>query len=96
MVHGHPPRAEQAIGARKDRIQDHISGEGGRGPDIAGVAGHSGGVTVLYQWLQRAALQRETRDRRVDGGPHEHLTSRGDNSPKWTEIEFCNQPVYLL
>jgi DNA replication licensing factor MCM4 len=27
---------------------------------------------------------------------YEHLTSRGDDSPKWTEIEYCNQPVYLL
>ena len=27
---------------------------------------------------------------------YEHLNSRGDNSQKWTEIEFCNQPVYLF
>ena len=27
---------------------------------------------------------------------YEHLTSRGDDSSKWTEIEFCNQLVNLL
>jgi len=27
---------------------------------------------------------------------YEHLTSRGDNSPKWTEIEFCNQPCLIV
>jgi hypothetical protein len=21
---------------------------------------------------------------------YEHLTSRGDDNPKWTEIEYCN------
>ena len=69
MVHGHPPRAEQTVDARQDRIQDHISREGSRGPDVAGISIHSGGVTALYQWLQRAALQRKTLARRVDSGP---------------------------
>jgi len=69
--HGHPPRAEQAVGARQDRVQDYMRGERGRGSDVAGIAGHSGGVTVLYQWLQRAALQRETHQIRA---PHNNLT----------------------
>ena len=27
---------------------------------------------------------------------YEHLTSRGDDSPNWTEIEYYIQPVHLL
>ena len=27
---------------------------------------------------------------------YEHLTSRGDDSPKWTEIELCNQPCLIV
>ena len=27
---------------------------------------------------------------------YEHLTSRGDNSPKWTEIKFCKTSLLVI